>query len=49
VDTETFDLSAKNPNRDDEVVLRPPEEILAEMQALDEESAELLATIQGML
>lgn len=49
VDGETFDLSVKNPNRDDDVILRPPEEILAEMQALDEESAELLATIQGLL
>ena len=49
VDTETYDLSAKNPNRNDEVVLRPPQEILAEMQALDEESAEILKKIQGML
>ena len=49
VDTETYDLSAKNPNRNDEVVLRPPQEILDEMQALDDESEEILKAIQGML
>ncbi len=49
VDTDTFDLSAKNPNRNDEVILRPPEEILAEMKALDEESEGILEGIKGML
>lgn len=49
VDKTTFDLSAKNPNRNDEVVLRPPEEILAEIAALDAESAEILQLIGEML
>jgi len=49
IDTETFDLSAKNPNRQDETVLREPEEILAEMRALDEEAATVLETIEGLI
>jgi len=49
VDTESFDLSAKNPNRDDEVVLREPEEILDEIQELDQEASEILETIRGLV
>ncbi len=46
---ETFDLSVKNPNRNDEVVLRDPLEILEEIRLLDEETKELLKSIQGLL
>ena len=35
-------MSAKNPNRDDEVVIREPEEILDEIQKLDGEAKEIL-------
>ncbi len=42
IDTDTWDLSAKNPNRDDEVELRDPVEIIEEMVALDSESAMVL-------
>jgi type I restriction enzyme M protein len=49
IDTRTYDLSAKNPNGGDEKVLRSPEEILDEIAALDAESAEVLATIRGLL
>lgn len=49
VDKETFDLSATNPNRHDEVVLREPEEILDEIQALDHEAEEILETIRGLI
>jgi len=49
VDKASFDLSAKNPNRNDEVVLRDPEEILDEIQALDEEAAGILETIRGLV
>lgn len=49
VDQESFDLSVKNPNNGDEVALRDPLEILAEIEALDAESAEVLAEIRGML
>ncbi len=33
-----FDLSVKNPNKNDEVILREPREILEEMRELDQES-----------
>ena len=49
LDAATFDLSVKNPNRNDEVVHREPEEIIAEMMALDAESAGILQSIRGML
>ncbi|MBI5555307.1 MAG: N-6 DNA methylase [Elusimicrobia bacterium] len=49
IDRETFDLSVKNPNEKDEAVLRPPEEILAEMGKLDKDSAQILKTIKGLV
>jgi type I restriction enzyme M protein len=45
MDLTTFDLSAKNPNKKEEAALRKPQEILAEMKKLDEESAEILNAI----
>jgi type I restriction enzyme M protein len=45
----TFDLSAKNPNGGEEVAHRTPQEIMDEIAALDEESAEVLAGIRGLL
>ncbi len=49
LDAATLDLSAKNPNKKEEVALRQPQEILAEMKALDEESAEIIETIKSLL
>ena len=49
VDQESWDLSVKNPNRDDEVVLRDPTEILDEIQALDRETAEILESVRGLV
>ena len=49
IDTETYDFSVKNPNRNDEVALRDPQDIMAEMAALDAQSADILAGIRGML
>jgi type I restriction enzyme M protein len=46
---ESFDLSVKNPNKAEESTLREPQEILDAIAALDEESAEILAGIGGML
>jgi type I restriction enzyme M protein len=45
----TYDLSVKNPNKADETALRDPKDIIAEMVALDAESAEILAGIGRML
>ena len=49
VDQTTFDLSVKNPNKKEESALRPPKAILKEMKALDEESAEILNSIKGLI
>jgi type I restriction enzyme M protein len=49
IDTPTFDLSVKNPNKAEEAALRDPREIIAEMAALDAESTEILANIGNML
>ncbi len=45
----TFDLSAKNPNKKEEAALRQPKEILEEMKALDEESADILNSILELI
>lgn len=45
IDQTTFDLSAKNPNKKEEAALRQPQEILEQMKALDEESADILNSI----
>ena len=47
--TQPFDLSVKNPNKAEESLLREPQEILDAISLLDEESAEILAGIGGML
>ncbi|BAM89531.1 hypothetical protein S58_35380 [Bradyrhizobium oligotrophicum S58] len=49
VDPTTFDLSVKNPNKVEEAALRDPKDIIAEMAALDAESAEILASIGAIL
>ncbi|MEI7584551.1 N-6 DNA methylase [Runella sp.] len=49
IDTATYDLSAKNPNKKEETALRAPQEILEEMKALDEESAEILNAILELI
>jgi type I restriction enzyme M protein len=49
IDKATYDLSVKNPNKADEAELRDPKDIIAEIAALDAESAEILAGIGRML
>jgi type I restriction enzyme M protein len=49
IDQTTFDLSAKNPNKKEEAVLRKPEDILEEMKALDDESKDILNSILELL
>ena len=49
IDQKTFDLSVKNPSKNNEVVLREPKEILAEMRKLDDESFEILKEVGGRL
>jgi type I restriction enzyme M protein len=45
----SFDLSVRNPNKAEETALRDPEDIIAEIVALDFESAEILESIRGLL
>jgi len=49
IDQSTFDLSVKNPNKKEKAALRQPEEILEDMRALDEESAEILNSILELI
>lgn len=49
IDPVTYDLSSKNPHRPDDVALRDPRDIIAEMAVLDAESAEILAGIRRTL
>jgi type I restriction enzyme M protein len=49
VDPASFDLSVKNPHRKTDSTLRAPSAILAELKSLDEESAEILKSIEKML
>jgi len=49
IDQTTFDLSVKNPNGGEAVAHHSPQKIMAEIAALDAESAEVLETIKGLL
>lgn len=49
LDPASFDLSVKNPNKAEEVALRDPQHIIAEILRLDTESAEILEGIRGLL
>ncbi len=49
LDSETYDLSVKNPNKKDDSVLREPKEILDEIGELDEKSAEILKRIRELV
>ena len=49
IDQTTFDLSVKNPNTPEEAPLRSPQEILAEMELLDVETKNILASIKELV
>jgi type I restriction enzyme M protein len=49
IDSITYDLSAKNPNRKEEEALREPQQILKEIQALDIENSKILTLILELL
>ncbi len=49
VDRTSFDLSVRNPNKAEEDAIREPQDILAEIAALDRESASILESIRGTL
>jgi type I restriction enzyme M protein len=49
IDQTTIDLAVKNPNDGVEIAHRSPQEILAEIVALDAESADALETIRALI
>jgi type I restriction enzyme M protein len=49
IDAGTYDLSVRNPNGGDELTLRTPQDVLDEINALDAESAEVLAKIRELV
>jgi type I restriction enzyme M protein len=49
VDKDTWDLSVKNPNGNDEVLHRAPAEIIAEIEAIDVESRTILQKLKELL
>ncbi|MBT4662721.1 MAG: N-6 DNA methylase [Candidatus Marinimicrobia bacterium] len=49
VNTNTYDLSVKNPNTPEEAPLRSPEEILTEMETLDSETKDILGSIKELI
>jgi len=49
IDQTTFDLGVKNPDVGEEIAHRSPKKIMAEIAALDAESAELLESIKALL
>ncbi len=49
INQNTFDLSAKNPIKKEETILRQPQEILEEMKTLDERSADILNSILELI
>ncbi len=49
IDVNTFDLSAKNPNQNDNLELRDPQAIIEKIYQLDTETSEILSTIQELL
>ncbi len=49
IDDKALELSAKNPNKKEEAALRPPQEFMEEIKALDEESKETLTSIAELI
>jgi len=49
VNTDTYDLSVKNPNTPEEAPLRSPKEILTEMETLDSETKDILGSIKDLI
>ena len=49
IDSDTYDLSVKNPNTPEEAPLRSPSEILAEMEELDSENKQILGDIKDLI
>jgi type I restriction enzyme M protein len=49
INKENWDLSGKNPNMNDEVIHRTPEELIKELEEIDAENKEILNRIKSLL
>jgi type I restriction enzyme M protein len=49
INDKTWDLSVKNPNRNDEVIHRSPADIITEIEALDSSNQQILNRIKALL
>lgn len=49
IDKETWDLSVKNPNINDEVIHKSPEELIKELEEIDRENKEILNRIKSLI
>jgi type I restriction enzyme M protein len=49
IDINTYDLTVKNPNREEIIEYRDPQEIILEIEKMDEENSELLNKIRELL
>jgi type I restriction enzyme M protein len=49
IDESTWDLAPENPNKEDVAIVRPPKEILGEIEILDGEISGLLKNIKALL
>ena len=49
IDTNTYDLSVKNPNKKDEKALRTPLDIIRDMERLDIETREVMGKLKNIL
>jgi type I restriction enzyme M protein len=49
IDTGSYDISVRNPNRKEEIILRSPQEIIDDIVALDKDSEEILNFMRGLL
>jgi len=49
INTDTYDLSVKNPNAPEDAPLRSPKDILGEMEKLDSETKKILGSIKKLI
>jgi type I restriction enzyme M protein len=49
IDRNTFDLTVKNPDKKEKVIIRDPKEIISEIRLLELESEKIVTTIEELL
>jgi type I restriction enzyme M protein len=49
INQDTWDLSVKNPNVNDEIIHKKPEDLIKELEELDQENREILKRIKSLI